>query len=103
MAKHSHKDEPEIAGDCIRFPYPQGSFIGVTGRLRGSIIKAVLPHVILTTLLSTIITILYHFNAFDWGDGKHILPRRAHIALLIPLAFLLIFRSSIGVSRYWAM
>ena len=82
--------------------YSNNSFwvVMVSNITRGSILPDVLP----VALLSALIGLCTSFWHIVWNSGSTdspLFPERAHKMLIVPLSFLLIFRSTISYSRFW--
>eukprot|EP00756_Hemistasia_phaeocysticola_P054654 Hpha_TRINITY_DN30568_c0_g1::TRINITY_DN30568_c0_g1_i1::g.193572::m.193572/K08994/yneE; putative membrane protein len=63
----------------------------------GSVLPAVLPHMIVAALLGLAACVIENYY---WADND-LMSDHAHKILVVPLSFLLIFRSNISYSRFW--
>lgn len=63
-------------------------------RVRGTVIPAVWPPMLTSTMVSIFALFMY------WGTGL-CLDRTGHVLLTFPIAFLLVFRTNSSYQRYW--
>ena len=110
MSRHNVHQTEEIhdrfsyPGNCVRHPYDASSFVKILFRLRGSIMPRIVRHLGASTLIAVVITVIWYLNMFDVRNASYRLigtSDSAHRLLAVPLAFLLTFRSTVGIERYW--
>eukprot|EP01062_Namystynia_karyoxenos_P026703 TRINITY_DN20672_c0_g1_i1.p1 TRINITY_DN20672_c0_g1~~TRINITY_DN20672_c0_g1_i1.p1 ORF type:complete len:471 (+),score=125.52 TRINITY_DN20672_c0_g1_i1:78-1415(+) len=81
--------------------YPPNSFwrVLVSNWLHGSVLIAVLPHMIAAAVVGFVAAFLN--DRYRDEESAQLVSERAHRMLIVPLTFLLIFRSTISYSRFW--
>jgi putative membrane protein len=74
--------------------YDAKSWLGVIARVRGTVLLALLPRVLMAVTLGVVAVIVYRNYAFSF-------PTTAHGVVGVALGLLLVFRTNTSYDRYW--